>query len=177
MPAVAIAVLLVLALQRAPVFAVFRWGAVFSFGLVLFLRVSGVWNWRAAFTAWTIVTLASWFVVGTAVTIVALCTTGAIALWTHPGPLLAYLGRVSFSLYLLHIPVGGRVMVLAGRLGISGPALLVWFGLALAASLAAAQLLWWLIECPSQALAQRIRYKTRALPGDDDFCMREARVA
>ncbi len=77
-------------------------------------------------------------------------------------PVLGLLGSVSYSLYLIHVPVGGRVMNLAGRLPD------VWHVPALAAALviclAAAYVFHRLFELPAQRLSSGISYARRRLP-------------
>ncbi|MBL8330544.1 MAG: acyltransferase [Rubrivivax sp.] len=67
--------------------------------------------------------------------------------------LLRWLGAISFSLYLVHVPIGGRVVNLMSRLGDSTTIQFVASLMALALSLLAAQVFWWLIERPSMRWA------------------------
>jgi peptidoglycan/LPS O-acetylase OafA/YrhL len=83
--------------------------------------------------------------------------------WLFSGRVLQYLGRTSYSLYLVHFTVGYRVLNAGQRLtGDSRPAALGWFALSLLLSLVAAHVLHRWVELPSVALAQRL--KTRLLP-------------
>ncbi|HXZ79523.1 MAG TPA: acyltransferase [Terriglobales bacterium] len=66
------------------------------------------------------------------------------------------LGDVSYSLYLLHLPVGLTFIGLASRLPYSGSYLLMIDIAAVGASLAAAYLMYCLVEEPSQRLSSRI---------------------
>jgi peptidoglycan/LPS O-acetylase OafA/YrhL len=73
----------------------------------------------------------------------------------RPLPLLSFLGTISYSLYLVHAPVGGRVISLAMR--IPNP----WFqtgGLiaAICASLLAASALWYFVERPSHRYSKKM---------------------
>lgn len=81
----------------------------------------------------------------------------AFARFKPPAPLVA-LGSISYSLYLLHVPVGGRVINLGRRfVAGSGQELLLSL-VALAISLAAAAIFYRLVEVPATRLAHRIRY-------------------
>jgi peptidoglycan/LPS O-acetylase OafA/YrhL len=91
-------------------------------------------------------------------------------LWTASGgPVLQMLGRVSYSLYLTHMLVGGRI----ARIGIErypslqlGPAVLIMLA-ATVASVAFAQLMYWAVERPAIRLTHRIRLlpsKTQRMP-------------
>ena len=89
-------------------------------------------------------------------------TAAAILLveWQHR--ILRFLGTVSYSLYLVHIPVGGRVINLADRH--SGGLLyhLVVLAAALAAAITASYLMYRFIEHPSQAYAGQIKLRRTA---------------
>ncbi len=88
---------------------------------------------------------------------VAVTTVGAI-LFAPLGkvPLLRRLGAISYSLYLVHVPVGGKIVNLGGRLAHGTIAELAVSCLALAASLLAATALWAVVERPAMALSSRI---------------------
>lgn len=75
---------------------------------------------------------------------------------------LQYLGRISYSLYLIHFPMSYVIMILGYEvLGPPGPlAAVLWLVLALAASLAAAHVLYRFIEAPSVRLAARLKRST-----------------
>ena len=66
-----------------------------------------------------------------------------------------YFGKISYSLYLIHYPVAHLVMHF-GKLytGNDVTMIYVWMTVSLIASVAAATMLFWLIEAPSMALAQ-----------------------
>jgi len=98
---------------------------------------------------------------------VALATVGtAVVIATVRIPrvaVIAWLGAISYSLYLLHVPIGYRLMHMIRRLsdGEVVPSLLI-VG-ALAASIAGAALLHRFVEQPSLRFATRIGYRaTRA---------------
>ncbi len=76
------------------------------------------------------------------------------------GPVLQYLGRISYSLYLVHMLVGTPLVRLGIRLigarpdALHATALVV---IALGASIAAAHLLYVVVERPAHRLSQRLR--------------------
>ena len=84
-----------------------------------------------------------------------------------PGPagfILNNLGRISFSLYLLHVPVGGKIVNL-GKRWLTSP--VEHFALSLAAlsvSLLAAAIFWRLVELPCLKMATAIGNQQRG-PG------------
>ena len=69
-----------------------------------------------------------------------------------------FLGKISFSLYLMHVPVGGKVLNYLGRY--TNNEWQVWGSLvlALAITIAASWIFYKLVEYPSQMLSKRISY-------------------
>lgn len=70
------------------------------------------------------------------------------------GRVLQYLGRQSYSLYLIHLPIGGRV---AAVVAIVLPLQWVTLVAGTVASIVAADILWRVVERPSIAWSKRIR--------------------
>lgn len=70
-----------------------------------------------------------------------------------------FLGKISFSLYLLHVPIGGRIINLGGRY--ANTSWKVWGVLlvALIVTLIASWIFYKLVEYPSQKLSKRIKYR------------------
>ena len=75
---------------------------------------------------------------------------------------LAWLGAVSYSLYLLHVPIGGRIVNLGGRFVDTFPLQMAVLILALVGSFIAADLLYRFVELPSQRFSSSIRYRRRS---------------
>lgn len=79
---------------------------------------------------------------------------------TCTNPVLTFLGKISYSLYLTHAFISGIIIVQGARLLGFGPtAQLSLVIIALAVVLAFAYLLYALVERPSKALASRILYR------------------
>lgn len=74
----------------------------------------------------------------------------------NPGK--SWLGKISFSLYLVHIPIGGRLINILGRFDDS--AWKVWLGLIVITviTIFSAYIFYLLIERPTQVFSKRIRY-------------------
>ncbi len=77
------------------------------------------------------------------------------------GAMLTGLGTISYSLYLVHAPIGGKVVNLGQRFVEGGAAEFCLSLLALAASLLAAALFWQLIERPSALAGRRVHLGIR----------------
>ncbi len=72
-----------------------------------------------------------------------------------------YLGRISYSLYLIHYPVAHLVMHLGKRYtGNDLTMIFAWMLMSIVASIAAAEALYRLVEAPSLALAQAFGRRT-----------------
>jgi len=69
------------------------------------------------------------------------------------------LGAISFSLYLIHVPVGGRVVNLGRRFVETELGELLLSAVALLVCLVTAYLFYIVFERPSQRLAAKLKYK------------------
>ena len=81
------------------------------------------------------------------------------------GPTMQFLGRISYSLYLLHLVVGWRTVVVVREwIGASYSTIHAYaaFAIGMGVSIAAASVMYVLIERPSIALARRIRLPQRS---------------
>jgi peptidoglycan/LPS O-acetylase OafA/YrhL len=136
---------------------VFPYLGLFALGAVAFHYRTGLVG-RAGFAFLAaVLSILNMGMLGLPSALVGLATAALTAFANPPRiPALAWLGAISYSLYLLHVPIGGRVMNLAGRL----PA--EWHGAALLAAVAASLLAAWgfhrFVETPSQRWSGRIRY-------------------
>src|ERR1019366_7311182 len=90
--------------------------------------------------------------------IVMLLTVLAIAFLTLRSSRLTWLGGISYSLYLVHCPIGGKVVNLGARHahGLYSEITVLIF--AATASILAAYLLYRAVELPSQRLSSKISY-------------------
>jgi peptidoglycan/LPS O-acetylase OafA/YrhL len=72
---------------------------------------------------------------------------------------LTRFGLISYSLYLLHVPIGGKIMNLGGRFAHGTTALAALLFAAMGVSIAAALVFYRFVELPSQRLSSSIRYR------------------
>jgi peptidoglycan/LPS O-acetylase OafA/YrhL len=75
-----------------------------------------------------------------------------------PSSKVTRFGSISYSLYLLHVPIAGKIMNLGGRFAHSTPALGALLVTAVGASILAAAIFYRFVELPSQRLSSAIRY-------------------
>ena len=78
--------------------------------------------------------------------------------------MLSGIGTISFSLYLLHVPIGGKIVNLGQRWLTSPLEHLLLSAAALAGSLMAAYFFWRWVECPCIAASRRMGYAWRHRP-------------
>lgn len=92
----------------------------------------------------------------TGLAILAVARAGRLATCLAYGP-LQYLGRISYSLYLIHTPIINSLLALGpDRSPPSAGEALAWITLCVAASLLAADLLYRTVEVPSLRLAKHL---------------------
>ncbi|MGB3797324.1 MAG: acyltransferase [Alteraurantiacibacter sp.] len=85
-------------------------------------------------------------------------TVAIIWLTWSPGPVMLWLGAISYSLYLIHYPIGVRAVRLFGRIDIWG--IEIWAYLAsMALVLAASWVFYAAFEKPSLRLSRSLRYR------------------
>lgn len=82
-----------------------------------------------------------------------------LLVWTSVPRALTGLGAISYSLYLVHVPAGGRVVNLGARLPDHVVVHLGVLTAAVFASLATAIAFWWAVERPSQKPYSQLRYR------------------
>ena len=84
--------------------------------------------------------------------------------WVGAGlarPALSFFGTISYSLYLIHVPIGGRIINLAQRLPRSNFTSLVAVFAAGLVSVGAVYALYRLVERPAQRYAGSLRFHGR----------------
>lgn len=141
---------------------VFHHLPLFVIGIASFQRYCGI----SSRLEWSCVVLISavvgGYVSGIPDALAAVGCTLTIVLWPAtavPPGALQYLGRISYSLYLVHFPIGCRLRNIGARVvGDSAPGQVVVALVSLAVSVLVAHGMWRLIEKPSQAWASRLRY-------------------
>ncbi len=136
---------------------------IFSAGILTFLLVQRLisalayWSGISALAAYMLYFSGGAAGATTAVATVATALALAYIRFPHIA-VVAWLGTLSYSLYLLHVPISAKVINITARLGITQAVEILAIALSFAASLFAAYLLYMFVEKPSQAAAKRIGY-------------------
>jgi peptidoglycan/LPS O-acetylase OafA/YrhL len=148
----------------------------FALGVITYLYYRGSCGWRPfAASVGLCVALAVLFsrdayhletTILTAATAVAILASVRFALWNSLliGPAMQFFGRISYSLYLLHLPIGWRAIVVARELlGTAYTPAMAWvvFAFGIAVSVFASWIMYLLIEGPAIKLARKIRLPQR----------------
>jgi peptidoglycan/LPS O-acetylase OafA/YrhL len=141
---------------------IFDWLFLFMLGMAAFQFRVGICQRREYFAWMVVIGLGAWYVNGSTVAITAIATALLLGLVETgaKNPLL-FFGRISYSLYLLHSPIGALVM------GLSIPFVHTMSGkcavlaATLAASIISAWLLYRFVERPAQEWSSRIRYRKK----------------
>jgi peptidoglycan/LPS O-acetylase OafA/YrhL len=140
---------------------VFYWLPLFSFGFIGFLYMRRAMNPLEAI-AWQIgFGLLCHGNAGLGTTVAGLVTICTILFANIRTRLLLGLGTISYSLYLVHVPVGQVIINGFSRLRISNVVFpLLTEAVAISASFAAAYVVWRFVEMPSLAASRRYRQRT-----------------
>jgi peptidoglycan/LPS O-acetylase OafA/YrhL len=145
----------------------FHYGFLFLLGIHTFQYVAGLVGRRMYWLLLVVLAGGALVTVEPESALIGTATAATIALLSaserRPWPGVGFLGRISYSLYLIHIPIGLRAIALLRPLA-RGPVsqVLVVLG-GSATAVAAAWLLWLTVERPSQRWAARLRYREGGL--------------
>ena len=153
-----LALLLVLAAVIHDQALVFRYFPLFVAGILTFQCKAGLISTRTLLAGLFITGAASWFINGGLIACVGVATALIIQFVQLRSSRLTDFGLISYSLYLLHVPIGGKIMNLGGRFAHGTPAMLMLCATAAAGSIGAALLFYRYIELPSQRLSSSVRY-------------------
>jgi len=140
---------------------VFEWWPLFIAGIFIFQSKVGLISTKMLLVALAVTGVVSWRVNGFSIAVIAIGT-ALIIRFVHLRPSrLTDLGLISYSLYLLHVPIGGKIVNVGARFGCSLPMQVLVLDAAVAASVGTAALFYLFIELPSQRLSSRLQYNNR----------------
>ncbi|MFC5454047.1 acyltransferase family protein [Prosthecobacter fluviatilis] len=146
----------------------FHWLFLFMLGMAAFQLRVGLLG-RSGF--WLGVLLlggGAWLVNGGLIAATAAATALLLGLsGPKEHPIFLFLGQISYSLYLLHIPVGSRVVNFSQKFDLSMPGRLAALLAAVAVSIGAAWLLYRCVELPAQRWSSSLRYRERGTQKND----------
>jgi peptidoglycan/LPS O-acetylase OafA/YrhL len=136
----------------------FHYFFLFLLGICTFQLRAGLLRRNVYLAIAASLTLGVWFTLGKADALVAVSTALAIAFVQHRGTAaLRGLGRISYSLYLMHVPIGSGVLIIVERMTRSTRGRIAGIFAAEALSIGAAVLLYVLVEKPSRRWSGAVR--------------------
>ena len=138
---------------------VFRWFFLFFMGFMTFRYYAGLVGKPSLFATVAIGFVGCYYTLGTHGAVAGLFAVWFILCFKYHNVVFDFLGNISYSLYLIHVPIGGRVINLCSRYATSEVAQVAAVLTALAVSLACAWLFYLLAEKPAQGWASGISYK------------------
>jgi len=138
----------------------FHYLPLFVCGILTFQCKAGLLSTRSLLAALFVSIATAWILIGFPAACAAMITALTIRfVQLRPSKLTSF-GLISYSLYLVHIPIGGKIVSLGSRFTHSVPQQILSLATALAVTLAAAFLFYRFVELPSQRLSSSIKYGT-----------------
>jgi peptidoglycan/LPS O-acetylase OafA/YrhL len=138
---------------------VFHYFFLFMMGFAAFLSRSAIVQRWEALAVLACALLGATATLGGASAFAGIATSIVILAVEGTNRVLAILGELSYSLYLMHVPVGGRVINLGERLGGGWVSKLAWLAAAFALSMLAAFALFRFVEQPCRRYAGSLRFQ------------------
>jgi peptidoglycan/LPS O-acetylase OafA/YrhL len=143
---------------------VFHYLFVFMLGMTTFQYFAGLLSLRGYLMTMAIFTIGCTLTLGPMVAGVSLLTALVIAFVRRDFRALSLLGAISYSLYLIHVPVGGRILDLGLSHVHGGVARVLVLAVTLVLTIGVATLFYRFIERPAQRWSSAIRYRRNAGP-------------
>jgi peptidoglycan/LPS O-acetylase OafA/YrhL len=137
------------------------WFPLFIAGILTFQRKAELISTRTLLFSLMINGTVSWFINGRLVSVVTIATALIIQFVELGSSRLTNLGLISYSLYLLHVPIGGKIVNLGSRWAHTWPSQLLVLAAAASGTIGASWLFYRFIELPSQRLSSSVRYRGR----------------
>lgn len=141
---------------------IFHYLSLFIMGVLIFQYYTKAFNRQIFIITILIDIIAIYAVLGLAVTIVSVCTMLAILYIKSDNKVFKFMGEISYSLYLVHVPIGGRIITLGARFAHTLPIKLIFFIMAFVVSIVSAYILYRLVEKPAQEWSSAIKYRSKS---------------
>jgi peptidoglycan/LPS O-acetylase OafA/YrhL len=151
---------------------IFHYAFVFMLGVLAFRFKIELIDKRTYLIMATLTAVAASACCGPVIGITSLITSLTIAFVTLRSRVLAWSGSISYSLYLVHYPIGGRVFGIGERLFQSPLLQYAAHVASVLVSILVAYVMYRLVEQPAKRFASRIRLRTVVRPsssGDEVF--------
>lgn len=136
-----------------------HYAPLFALGIIAYQMKAGLMGRREGAVSTVLVSLVALAGSNPLYVPVGLASLAIILLVSKTNPVTAFFGSISYSVYLLHVPLGARVINLGSHWAHAFWAKVGVILAAFAVTIAAAWLFYRLIEKPSQNLSRRIKYR------------------
>lgn len=139
---------------------VFHYLFLFLIGILAFQIKAGLLcsaGMQAA--GWALLAAGAWFTLGDIIAAVGTVTGLLIVHARLSAAWLLFLGQISYSVYLLHVPIGGRIINLGSRFAHGPVEQVIVLVMAVAASIGAAFIFHRWVELPAQRWSSTVRFR------------------
>jgi peptidoglycan/LPS O-acetylase OafA/YrhL len=147
-------------LITSPAF-IFRHLYLFMIGMLTFQYHSGLLSKRSYLLTFPLMFAGMYYTLGQLIAAAGVATAASIAFIKIKGGVLRFFGDISYSLYLLHLPVGATLIIIFVKSATSMTSKVFLLIAATGLSIAASYVLYRLVERPSQKLSSAISYRPR----------------
>jgi len=135
---------------------------VFTVGITTFQHHIGLIKQRTYFIFLLILSTISLLCFDVSIAIVGALTSLSIAFVRVEMPrLLSFFGMISYPMYLIHVPIGGRVVNIGKRFAHTLPTHILVFVFALALTVVSAYFMYLYVERPAQSWSTSLKYKSK----------------
>lgn len=139
---------------------ILRYLSIFGLGmLVFFFKKKKLINFRSfAFLA-LLLLIQIYFFLGISVLIISLLSLLTLLFWDKTNVVILFFSNISFSLYLIHVSIGGKIINLGLRLANTLTERYLLFFTALVVTIFCSYLFYLLVERPAMLWSKKIKYK------------------
>lgn len=141
---------------------VFHYLFLFMLGIITFQRHTGKLNALPYWIGFALLVTGLLLTLGAIIAAVAAATALAIALVRIKSRVLAFFGKISYSLYLLHVPIGAKAINLGFRFVDTRAGRAAVLIVALGITIAASYLFYLLLEKPAQQWSSAFKFGPRS---------------
>jgi peptidoglycan/LPS O-acetylase OafA/YrhL len=142
----------------------FHWLFLFMLGMLAFQFRVGIITRLGFFVCIVFVACGAIYTQSVLIAVLATLTACAIAFIRIGGRVLLFFGTISYSLYLIHVPIGMRIINLGARLGGGTPVKLLVLMIAWVTTIGTAYVLYSWVELPARRWSGAINYRNKKEP-------------